>query len=413
LIFLIPLLSGHPDTTSAATDKTKNQIILELKEEITELGSKPAKRGFKNNSQYIAILEEQLEELKKQKEKDKQLKLAKDKIIKEIEDELIELGVSPVTKVGEHEEEIDKDKDIIALRKQLEKAKKDKAEADEIAAAEKEKNKIIKGIKVELIELGVSPVTKVGEHEEEIDKDKDIIALRKQLEKAKKDKAEADEIATAEKKRAETIVRIKKEIYFLGETPILEFEVETDDEYIAALRKQIEEIKKQKEAEEKEISQSMPEWFIKPPQGSDMLIYVRGTAVSDQIQLALDFATNAALRDLGKKVETRLASKSKETIKQAGIGEDQVSKTEINFISSTVMDEVIVSGYEAVKTKPVTLDNGSYRMYVLLKYPVVKAYKTYLDKIDKSPKLKGRLTQIKNTPAYKELEKAVAQYSGS
>ena len=68
LIFLIPLLSGHPDTTSAATDKTKNQIILELKEEITELGSKPAKRGFKNNSQYIAILEEQLEELKKQKE---------------------------------------------------------------------------------------------------------------------------------------------------------------------------------------------------------------------------------------------------------------------------------------------------------------------------------------------------------
>ena len=351
MIFLIPLLSGHPDTTSAATDKTKNQIILELKEEITELGSKPAKRGFKNNSQYIAILEEQLEELKKQKEKDKQLKLAKDKIIKEIEDELIELGVSPVTKVGEHEEEIDKDKDIIALRKQLE--------------------------------------------------------------KAKKDKAEADEIATAEKKRAETIVRIKKEIYFLGETPILEFEVETDDEYIAALRKQIEEIKKQKEAEEKEISQSMPEWFIKPPQGSDMLIYVRGTAVSDQIQLALDFATNAALRDLGKKVETRLASKSKETIKQAGIGEDQVSKTEINFISSTVMDEVIVSGYEAVKTKPVTLDNGSYRMYVLLKYPVVKAYKTYLDKIDKSPKLKGRLTQIKNTPAYKELEKAVAQYSGS
>jgi hypothetical protein len=27
--------------------------------------------------------------------------------------------------------------------------------------------------------------------------------------------------------------------------------------------------------------------------------------------------------------------------------------------------------------------------------------------------LRGRLTQIKNTPAYKELEKAVAQYSGS
>ena len=95
------------------------------------------------------------------------------------------------------------------------------------------------------------------------------------------------------------------------------------------------------------------------------------------------------------------------------MGEDQVSKTEINLISSTVVDEVTVSGYEAIETKLVKLDNGSYRSFVLLQYPVVKAYKTYIDKIDNSSKLKGRLTLIKNTDAYKELEKAVAQYSGS
>ena len=150
-----------------------------------------------------------------------------------------------------------------------------------------------------------------------------------------------------------------------------------------------------------------------PPQGSDVLMYVRGTAVSDQLQLALDLATNAALRELGKKVETRLASKSKETIRQAGMGEDQVSKTEINLISSTVVDEVTVSGFEVVETKMVSLDNGSYRAFILFKYPVVKAYKTYMEKIEESPGLKGRLTKIKDTDAYKELEKAVAQYSGS
>jgi hypothetical protein len=50
---------------------------------------------------------------------------------------------------------------------------------------------------------------------------------------------------------------------------------------------------------------------------------------------------------------------------------------------------------------------------VLIKYPVAKAYKSYMEKIENSPELKGRLTQIKDTDAYKELEKAVAQYSGS
>jgi len=77
------------------------------------------------------------------------------------------------------------------------------------------------------------------------------------------------------------------------------------------------------------------------------------------------------------------------------------------------VDEVTVSGYEAIETKLVKLDNGSYRSFVLLKYPVAKAYKTFIEKMEKSPKMKGRLTEIKGTDIYKELQKAVAQYSGS
>ena len=183
--------------------------------------------------------------------------------------------------------------------------------------------------------------------------------------------------------------------------------------FIMSKLKSIEEKKKTEEVKEKEIAESIPEWYLNPPQGSDVLMYVRGSAVSDQLQLALDFATNAALKNLGKKVETRVASKAKQTIRQAGIGEDQVSKTEINLISSTVMDEVTLSGYETVETKLVPLDSGSYRAFILLKYPVAKAYKTFIEKMEKSPKMKGRLTEIKGTDIYKELEKAVAQYSGS
>ena len=199
---------------------------------------------------------------------------------------------------------------------------------------------------------------------------------------------------------------VNKPLSFLASHP-------APEERIKNLKKQIEELKVLKEAEEKEIAVAIPEWYLMPPQGSDMLMYVRGSAVSDQLQLALDLATNSALKNLGKKVITRLASKSQECIRQAGIGEDQVSKTEINLISSTVVDEITVSGYEPIETKLVSLDNGSYRAFILLKYPVAKAYKTFIEKMEKSPKMKGRLTEIKGTDIYKELEKAVAQYSGS
>ena len=351
LLLIVTVAMGYSTATMADSISEKKQII-ELVQEIEDLGETPIKKYLlQNRKKYIALLKEQLEKLKKEKGIDEKKQALMDDLRKQIE----ELDPDAKLVIDESTDVLSKDEDIIALKKQLEDIKKGK-------------------------------------------KGKKKAKVAKEKEKGK---------------RVAAMIRIKKEIYFLGGTPIAEFEVESEDAYIEALKKQIEELKIQKEAEEKEIAESIPEWFLMPPQGSDLLLYVRGSAVSDQLQLALDLATNRALQDLGKKVETRLASKAKETIRQAGMGEDQVSKTEINLISSTVVDEVTVSGFEAIETKIVKLDNGSYRSFILLKYPVSKAYKTYMEKIEKSPKLKGRLTLIQNTDAYKDLEKAVAEYSGS
>ena len=361
-LLIVSVATGYSTATMADSkrelEKVEKKQIIELVQEIEDLGETPIKKYLlQNRKKYIARLKEQLEKLKKEKGLDKKKQTVMEELKKQIE------ALDPDAKLvtDDSTDVLDEDKDIIALKKQLEDIKKGK----------------------------------------------------KGKEKKTGDKKKADEAKEKEKlKRVAAIIRVKKEIYFLGGTPISEFEVESEDAYIEALKKQIEELKIQKEAEEKEIAESIPVWFLMPPQGSDLLLYVRGSAVSDQLQLAIDLATNAALRDLGKKVETRLASKTKETIRQAGMGEDQVSKTEINLISSTVVDEVTVSGYEAIETKLVKLDNGSYRSFILLKYPVAKAYKTYMEKIDESPKLKGRLTLIQNTDAYKDLQKAVNEFAG-
>ena len=394
-LLLVTIAMGYSTVAMADSDVEK-QLITEMVQEIEGLGATPIKKGLKSRKKYISALEKQLEKLQRQKKKQALM----DDLRKQIK------ALNPDAKTAADDstdvtDELDQDKDIIALKKQLEDIKNKKA-----AEA------LMDDLRKQILDLDpdAKPVT---DGTDELNQDKDIIALKKQLEDIKNKKAAEEAKEKVKEKRLAAIIGVKKEIYLLGGTPIAEFEVETEDAYIEALKKQIEELKVLKEAEEKEIAEAIPEWYLMPPQGSDVLMYVRGSAVSDQLQLALDFATNAALKNLGKKVETRVASKAKQTIRQAGIGEDQVSKTEINLISSTVMEEVTLSGYKAVETKLVSLDSGSYRAFILLEYPVAKAYKSYIEKMEKSPKLKGRLTVIKGTDIYKELKKAVAQYSDS
>ena len=362
-------LSLNFSTISVADNHDKSaeaEIIKELKKEIYSFDAEPPKKKlFQSKKKYIPILKEQLAELKKEEEKNKKVEALKKEIIKEIES----LGENPVTE----NKEVNKDQEIIALKKQLEDIKSSKA-------AEKKKT------------------------------DDKKAADKKIADKKAADKKAADE---NEQSRTEVIQSIKNEILFLGETPLLEFEATNEDEYFDALRKQIDEIKAIKAEEEKDIQQSIPSWFIKIPQGSDTMMYIRGTAVVDTLQGSIDMATNAALRELGKKLDSRLNSKVKETVRQAGIGEDLVTKTEINRVSAYVVKEVTISGWEILETKLVTLDNGKYRSFILVKYPVAQAYQAYISEIENNPKLKNKLSAIKDTEAFKELESFVSEFTGA
>jgi uncharacterized membrane-anchored protein len=142
-------------------------------------------------------------------------------------------------------------------------------------------------------------------------------------------------------------------------------------------------------------------------------MYVRGTAVVDTLQGSIDSATNAALRELGKKLETRLNSKVNDTVRQAGIGEDQVTKSEMNRVSTIIVKEVTISGYEVSETKMVKLDSGSYRSFILLEYPVAHIYKAFINRIEQNSALKNNLSAIKDTETFKELEEYVSQFTGA
>ena len=405
---------------NAKKEKVKDDQLKSLKKEVEEkiiaLGAEPiTKKNTLPVDEELKALQNQLTELENLQDKDKQEE-NRQVLKKQIENQIIELGVEPITK----EKEFANDEEISALRNQLEETKKiklkaiqDKIKELKIAVEKKEKKErldILKEeIESEIILLGAKPVTKNSEFAN----DENVIALEKQLQQLRIDADNKENADNLEADRQKVIAVIQQNILELGETPVSEYLVNNEDEFINVLNKQLEKIKSIKEQEEKEIQESVPNWFIMMPKANEKVIYVRGTAVVDTMQGSIDTATNAALRDLAKKLETRLAAKVNETVVQAGIGEDISTASEIIKVTTLVVEEVTIVGYEMSKNKIFKMDNGKYRTFILLEYPVANLYKAFINRLENNKAMQKQLDQIKNTETYKELEAYVIEFTGA
>ena len=308
-----------------------------------------------------------------------------------------------------------------------------------ISAKQSVKQDMIAEIQTEIMGLGETPLTKdEAKYKGLLGNDKYIKALKEQLAevkklkeaekqnsdkklsdaKAKKEKEDAEtkiaeEKVKKEKIRAKAIQDVKKEILFLGETPMPEYEFTSEDKYIAALRKQIEEIKKIKEEEEAKINAEIPEWYINLPSGSEMVMYARGTADSADLDNSETMAIENAKIKLAANLKTRIDTKTNIAIKQAGVDNEETFKRETKRVSSIVVKDVTLTGYKIYKTKMAPLSNGKFRTFIIVEFPISLAYKAYLANIENNPTIKENLSKLKNTEAYKELEQSVAEFTGA
>ena len=466
LSFIVVLNTTYISTSYGHNHTPRKQLIIKLKKEIVELGAKPTKKQnfLKPDQEYINQLKKQIKDLKDAKKDKEQIKKVKNEIIEELkklgakpitEDEsyidtdeeivalrkqleeiklklkveaakkdivaeLQKLGLKPVTEI----DEVDTDKDIIALRKQLDdyKAEEKRKEEEKLAKEEKEKEERIKAAKDELLKelekLGVKPkVDTTG-----IDDNAEIVALRKQIEEIKterkkaadKKKAEKKKIADKkEKERQEAIQNVKKEILFLGETPIPEYEFKTEDKYIEALRKQIEEIRKIKEEEELKINAAIPEWYMNMPKGSETVMYARGTHVSVDLDQSELMAIEQAKIKLAMNLQVRMNAKIQTAAKEAGIDGDLTLKQEFNTISTSVANKVSLNGFKIHNTHMAPVQNNKFRTYIVLEFNIGLAYKAYLKNIENNQVIKKNLNKLKDTEAFKELEQYVSEFTGA
>ena len=392
-----------------ADDHTpKRKLINELKEEITDLGGDPVKRKglFSSLQKWIEQLEAQLEKLKK-------IEALKTELKKELEalGEKIE---------SDENKELEADEQIIALRKQIDDAKAKKKAAEDKKKRDAKIAVAVEMLKDELATLGEDPIIDTSD----IDSDEQIKALKKQIndikEKRKAEKAEADkkakEKAKAEERkqtRLDAIETVRKEILFLGETPMAEYEFTSEDKFIAALREQLEEIKKLKEEEEFKINAEIPDWYQTMPQSSETIMFARGSSISADLDNSEQRAVENALIKLSTQMKNRISSKTNLVIKEAGVDADLTLKTEMQRISNIVVKNATIRGYKIFKTKMAALANGKYRTFVVIEFPVSLAYKNFIADLDNSVTVKAEINKLKDTDAFKELEQYVAEFSGA
>ena len=301
-----------------------------------------------------------------------------------------------------------------------------------ISAKEEVKQKMILEVQTEIKELGATPLTEnEAKYKGKLGKDKYIKALQDQLAELKaekeknkaeakakeeKEKTEAKKKAENEKKeknRAKIIESVKKEILFLGETPLAEFEFTTEDKYIAALRKQIDELKKLKEEEELKINAAIPDWYQSMPKGSETVMYARGSAISADLDNSEQRAVENALIKLSTQMQNRISSKTNLVIKEAGIDADLTLKTEMQRISSVVVKEATIKGYKIYQSKMAPVANSKYRTFVVIEFPVSLAYRNFIASIDNNVTLKAEINKLKSTDAFKELEQYVSEFTGA
>ena len=301
------------------------------------------------------------------------------------------------------------------------------------------KQDMIAKIQTDIMSIGGTPLTEdEAKYKGALGKDKYIVALEKQLleikalkqEEKNAAKKKADELkikqdkekteakkkadeAEKEKNRAAAIQDVRKEILFLGETPMPEYEFTSEDKYIAALRKQIEEIKKIKSEEEFKINAEIPEWYQTMPQGSETVMYARGSATSADLDNSEQRAVENALIKLSTQMNNRINTKTNIAVKEAGVDADLTLKTEMKRITSIVVKQATVTGYKIHKTKMAPLANGKYRTFIVIEFPLSLAYKAYLTNLENSTSVSGNMDKLKNTEAFKELEEYVNNFTGA
>jgi len=148
----------------------------------------------------------------------------------------------------------------------------------------------------------------------------------------------------------------------------------------------------------------IPDWYPNAPQEA---LYARSanTAVSQDLQIAIDKATTGARAELGRIVETKVNALQKRFEEETGAGQEATLLQQ--FTQATKLVVSTTMNGSRMKDQRTVRDGTMWRAYVLMELPLGVANATLLDEIKKNKEL---YTKFRASEAYKDLDSEVQKY---
>ena len=147
----------------------------------------------------------------------------------------------------------------------------------------------------------------------------------------------------------------------------------------------------------------MPKWYTDIPK-EDEAVYAVGTAVTPDLQLAVDIAVLSAKTTLADRVDSRIRSQLKTFKSKLGATDfDSNVAVEFEQVTRNLIADADVAGY-TIKENVIVQNGTQYRSYVLLEYRNEGAANVIRTRVAKNAAL---LSKLKSTQAWKELDNNV------
>ena len=128
-----------------------------------------------------------------------------------------------------------------------------------------------------------------------------------------------------------------------------------------------------------ETVSNIPDWCLNLPR-SDYATYQCGIGISSDLNLSRTRAVMNGKALLVDSIKSVIMSKIDNYAKTTGTQENEVVKKRLEIVSRNLIPETTLVGYKQTQSK-VFNENGKFRFYTLLEYPIGDANKALLNQI--------------------------------
>jgi len=148
----------------------------------------------------------------------------------------------------------------------------------------------------------------------------------------------------------------------------------------------------------------IPAWYLNPP--SDSAYFYAGVSeTSRDMQLAIDKAMTSARANIARQVETKITGLEKQFKEEVGSGDNSQLLSQFTQATKTITDQKL-NGTHVEKQK-IIKDGNTFRVYVLVDYPIGAANEFLMQQLKKNEQM---YTRFRSSQTFKDLDNEVQKY---